>query len=201
MKKIFTALFLCCACMCTLFMSAISANAYDYKYIWSETFFKVGEDYIDIVFMSPLLLEYDEVYYLIPFIIFKNHKELYKGVAQAPKEMNSENVVKYLCEEGNINKDLEGFEKAQELCDRRKDLNSYEISEFVESELRPLHLVPEALEAHHELFTFTIQIGRVYGNQNSSSDANRLRVRVSPNATVLPSWARDIIGNFDGVLG
>ncbi len=201
MKKMFKNLLLCTLFMCALFMPVTSATAYDYKYIWSEHFTS-EDDTVEFYFMSPQFVYfYDLERYFIPFMIYKDGEIIYKGIAEAPKEMNDKNVLNFLCEESKVDTELEGYEKVQELCEQRKTLKGYEISEFIESELRPLHLVPEALEAQDEYFSFTIQIGSESGNPNASYDANRLRVKLSPHATDVPSWVKDVLGLYFGSLG
>ncbi len=201
MKKTFKTLLLCCVCMCALCMPVKPANAYDYRYIWSEAFTS-EDDSITFYFMSPQFVYYYDVNrYLIPFIIFKNEKIIYRGIAEAPKEMNEKNVLKFLCEEGKVDTSLKGSKRAQELCDQRTTIESYKISDIIEEELYPLHLVPEALEAQNEYFTFSIQIGNESGNPNSSHDVNRLRVKIAPHAQDVPAWVKEVLGVFYGGLG
>ncbi len=191
----------CFLCMCSFFTFPTFVKAYDYRYLWSNSYF-VSDDEVKFSFMGPSYVYYDDVNrYRIPFTIFYYGKVIYRGVADAPREMTVKNSVKRLCEEIQIDMDMKGAKEAKELCEKRKSMEEYEVREIVRTQLYPTFLVPEALMAQDKYFTFNITLGSESGDNYADHQQNILEVELTPGAENVPSWVHKVLGTFNSGLG
>ncbi len=202
MRKIFKYFFTLCVCILTSITFIAPANSFNYEYIWTNNYRSESND-LEIYMMGPSFIFYGGIdRYLIPFIVLRGNKIVYKGIAESSVDMEATHVLKRVCEENNnafSNDDK--LEIISKLCSNKGSISKYESEEIFTSEVNPMYLGATALTAYHKYFTFTVTMGSHHGNSNAQLENDTLEVKLAPNAGDVPDWVKSVLGNYIGGLG